>query len=158
MRIFVFTMVLVASVHIGHFTVASGGAHLNLAKDGVVLHGYDTVSYFQGKPAKGDTGHSVEYMGGRYLFSSEGNQKQFVKDPSRYTPAFGGWCAWAMLSGEKVDIDPERFKIVGGELYLYYNSFFTDTLKKWNILAGKDSEWVLVEKADANWERIIRGE
>ena len=53
-------------------------------------------------------------------------------------------------SGEKVDIDPETFKLLNGKLYLFYNRFFNNTLKLWN----KD-EKNLNAKADANWHKLF---
>jgi hypothetical protein len=49
-------------------------------------------------------------------------------------------------SGEKVEIDPETFKIVNGKLYLFYHSWINNTLTRWN----KD-ENNLKTKADNNW-------
>ena len=61
-----------------------------------------------------------------------------------------GWCAYAMgAKGEKVSIDPETFKIINGKLYLFYNSYFNNTLKSWN-----KNEPTLKAKADVNWKRI----
>ena len=54
-------------------------------------------------------------------------------------------------SGEKVEVDPETFKIIDGKLYLFYNKIFNNTLKSWN----KD-EANLKQKADANWKKIDR--
>ena len=52
-------------------------------------------------------------------------------------------------SGDKVEVDPETFKILNGKLYLFYNKYFNNTLKSWN----KD-EVNLKAKADANWQKI----
>jgi hypothetical protein len=49
-------------------------------------------------------------------------------------------------SGEKVEIDPETFKIVNSKLYLFYHSWVNNTLTKWN----KD-EANLKAKADNSW-------
>jgi hypothetical protein len=54
-------------------------------------------------------------------------------------------------TGEKVEVDPETFKIVNGKLYLFYNRYLNNTLTKWN----KD-ERNLQTKADQNWTRIIK--
>ena len=51
-------------------------------------------------------------------------------------------------TGEKVEIDPETFKIVDGKLNLFYNAYFNNTLKSWN----KD-ENNLKKKADSNWKK-----
>ena len=79
-----------------------------------------------------------------YNFSSQANKDLFLKNPASYEPQYGGWCAYAMgYSGEKVEINPETFKILDGKLYLFYNAFFNNTLKSWN----KD-EVNLKKKAD----------
>jgi hypothetical protein len=59
-----------------------------------------------------------------------------------------------MLDGEKVDVDPESFKIIEGRLYVFYDGFFGDTLKKWNARSQKEPESALVEKADNHWAKI----
>ena len=71
--------------------------------------------------------------------------------PEKYEPAYGGWCAYAMgNSSEKVEVDPETFKIIGGKLYLFYNFYFNNTLKSWN-----KNETGLKTKADGNWNKFI---
>jgi YHS domain-containing protein len=125
--------------------------HFNLEK-GVMLNGYDAVSYFSGKPTKGKTSFQYKYKGITYLFSSQANLDKFKMDPAKYEPAYGGWCAYAMgAKGEKVEIDPETFKIINGKLYVFYNAFFNNTLTDWN----KD-EANLKKKADTNWATIIK--
>jgi len=126
----------------------------NLDDDGVAIQGYDPVSYFNSKePREGKKGISYSYRGVTYYFYTEENRQNFKLDPSKYEPAYGGWCAYAMgNSGEKVKIDPETFKIVDGRLYLFYNFFFNNTLKTWN-----EDEMALRKKADSNWQQIIKG-
>ena len=121
--------------------------------DGIGISGYDPVAYFkQGKAARGKKEFAVFAQGVTYYFSSIENKEEFKKNPSAYEPQYGGWCAYAMgAKGEKVSIDPETFKIVDEKLYLFYNSFFNNTLKSWN----KD-ETNLKTKADANWINIFR--
>lgn len=117
----------------------------------VAIQGYDPVAYFtQKKAVKGKTALASTYEGVTYYFSSQANKDAFVKNPSGYEPQYGGWCAFAMgSSGEKVEIDPETFKILDGKLYLFYNAYFNNTLKSWN----KD-EVNLKKKADANWKKF----
>ncbi|WP_026703955.1 YHS domain-containing (seleno)protein [Flavobacterium soli] len=121
-------------------------------EDKVAIQGYDPVAYFtQKKAVKGKSSLTATYEGVVYNFSSQSNKELFLKNPSGYEPQYGGWCAFAMGDyGEKVEIDPETFKIIDGKLYLYYNAFFNNTLKSWN----KD-ETNLKKKADANWKKII---
>lgn len=122
----------------------------NLEKT-VAVKSYDAVAYFtQNKAVKGKTEFAVIHRGIKYLFATNANKEEFKKNPSKYEPQYGGWCAYAMgETGEKVDFDPETFKIVNGKLYLFYNKFFNNTLPKWN----KD-EANLKGKADANWKKF----
>lgn len=122
-------------------------------EDGVAIQGYDPVAYFlQGKAVKGETDISFTADGVKYLFSSRANMEKFVKDSRLYEPQYGGWCAYAMGStGEKVSIDPETFKVLDGKLYLFYNSFFNNTLPKWN-----KAEADLKRQADENWKAIYK--
>ncbi|MBI2731143.1 MAG: YHS domain-containing protein [Sphingobacteriales bacterium] len=125
----------------------------NLGKNGLAIDGYDPVAYFkQGKAVKGSSSLAVVHQGVTYYFSSVENKEEFKKSPSKYEPEYGGWCAYAMgKNGEKVEIDPETFKIVNGKLFLFYNKFFNNTLKSWN----KD-EASLHAKADVNWKKFIQ--
>jgi YHS domain-containing protein len=124
--------------------------HFNL-ENGAAVSGYDVVAYFtQQKAVKGSKDHAVSYSGAIYYFSSAANKEEFKKNPAKYEPAYGGWCAYAMgAKGEKVEIDPKTFKIVNGKLNLFYNKLFNNTLTDWN----KD-EASLQKKADANWMKI----
>ena len=99
--------------------------HFNL-DDGLAIKGYDPVAYFtSNKAVKGSKDLAVYSQGATYYFSSAANKELFKANPSKYLPEYGGWCAYAMgAKGEKVNIDPETFKIVNGKLYLFYNKFF----------------------------------
>jgi YHS domain-containing protein len=122
----------------------------NLEKK-IAIQGYDPVAYFKlGKAVKGKKEITTTFEGVTYNFSSEVNKDSFSKNPLGYEPQFGGGCAYAMGdSGEKVDVNPETFKIIDGKLYLFYNAFFNNTLKSWNKNEGN-----LKMKAEANWKKI----
>lgn len=119
----------------------------------VAIQGYDPVAYFKkSKAVKGKKELSVSFEGVVYNFSTSINKELFLKNPAMYEPQYGGWCAFAMgSSAEKVEINPETFKIVDEKLYLFYNAYFNNTLKSWN----KD-EANLKAKADINWKKIIK--
>lgn len=118
----------------------------------LAIQGYDPVAYFKlNKPAKGKNEWNYSYKGVTYFFSSKENLELFRKTPQIYEPQFGGWCAYAMgESGEKVEINPETFKIIDGKLYLFYNAFFNNTLKSWN-----KNEKLLKKKAEINWNKYL---
>jgi YHS domain-containing protein len=126
--------------------------HFNL-ESGIAIKGYDPVTYFtQNKAIKGKKELAVSHQGIVYYFSTAENKELFKSAPFKYEPEYGGWCAYAMgNSGEKVSIDPETFKIINGKLYLFYNRFFTNTLKDWN-----KNEATLKKNADLNWPKLFK--
>lgn len=134
--------------------VVAGEGELNLEKNGLALEGYDPVSYHSGGPRKGNRQFTLRVQGVIYSFVDQANMTLFSENPDQFTPAYGGWCAWAMLDGERVEIDPESFKIIEGRTYLFYNGFWGNTLKKWNHRAEKESEAQLVRQADEKWKAI----
>ena len=125
--------------------------HLNL-ENGVAIKGYDPVSYFEGKePIKGKNEYTYVHQGATYQFANEENLNAFKSNPEKFEPVYGGWCSYAMgVSGEKVEVDPETFKIIDGKNYLFYNFYFTNTLKEWN-----QDEANLKLVADKNWAQIL---
>ncbi|CCH53662.1 hypothetical protein BN8_02775 [Fibrisoma limi BUZ 3] len=121
--------------------------------NGLAIQGYDPVAYFtQNKAVKGSAANTFTYKNVTYRFSTPANLKAFQENPDKYEPQYGGWCAYAMgAAGEKVEIDPETFKIKDGKLFLFYHTFINNTLTKWN----KD-ETNLHKKADASWTKFTQ--
>ena len=148
-NIFLLTIAFLSMTTFGQ-NAAKRISNYNLEKK-VAIQGYDSVAYFvQKKAVKGKSTLASTHDGVVYYFSSQTNKDLFLKNPSSYEPQYGGWCAFAMGDyGEKVEINPETFKIIDGKLYLFYNAFFNNTLKSWN----KD-ETNLKKKADTNWKKI----
>ncbi|MEL0454942.1 YHS domain-containing (seleno)protein [Flavobacteriaceae bacterium SZ-1-7] len=102
-------------------------------KKGYIANGYDVVVYFSNKAIEGSNQFKTTFDGVDYKFSSEENLNTFLKDPKKYMPQYGGYCAYAIgAKGEKVGIDPKTFQINDGKLYLFYNAWGTNTLKLWN--------------------------
>jgi YHS domain-containing protein len=120
--------------------------------NGLALEGYDPVSYFSGNPTKGKKAFQVKYKSVLYQFTTQKKLDKFNAEPAKYEPAYGGWCAYALgAKNAKVEVNPETFKIIGGRLYLFYNTYFNNTLTDWN----KD-EINLKKKADTNWISKIK--
>lgn len=120
---------------------------------GFVAEGYDVVSYFSNTAIKGDKNFTMEFDGVQFKFSSKENLETFKKSPKEYIPAYGGYCAYAIgAKSEKVSIDPKTFEIRDGKLYLFYNSWGTNTLELWESEGAE----ILKEKADTNWTKIIK--
>jgi YHS domain-containing protein len=152
MKAFVTVMAILALLHSASAQEPARVKHFNLEK-GLAIEGYDPVAYFKsGKAIKGKKTFSHLHQGVTYYFSSQQNKDEFSTHPSKYEPQYGGWCAYAMgETGDKVEVDPETFKIVDDKLYLFYNKYFNNTLKSWN----KD-EANLKSKADNNWKKSFR--
>ena len=90
--------------------------------NGVAIRGADPVAYFQeGKSVKGNSQLAYQWMNATWYFSSAQNRDLFVKNPQKYAPQYGGFCAWAVSRGYTASIDPDAWKIVDGKLYLNYN-------------------------------------
>ncbi|MEO1050948.1 MAG: YHS domain-containing (seleno)protein [Bacteroidota bacterium] len=135
----------------GQETVAERREHL-LTEDGIALQGYDAVAYFtQNKAVKGSKKYRFDYKGITYQFSSQSNLDAFKKDPAKYEPEYGGWCAYAIADRSfKMEPDPETFKIENGKLLLFYNGWFNNTKKTWN---GDPTKYK--GKADKNWNELV---
>lgn len=126
--------------------------HFNLGAKGLALQGYDPVAYFAeggGKPREGLATITATHEGVTYRFATEANKAVFLKDPARFEPQYGGWCAYAIPDKNKVEVDPESFVVREGKLYLFYKGFFNDTRAKWQ----KDPA-DFVKRGDTAWKEL----
>jgi len=99
----------------GVASVISEGDDANL-----MLRGNDAVAYFTtGRAQRGRTDLKTDHRGLTYRFASEENRRQFITNPERYAPQFGGFSAHAMTSAIPSAADADTFKIIDGKLYLF---------------------------------------
>lgn len=117
---------------------------VNVSTEGVALRGHDPVAYFTlGKPTPGASQFQSKFNGATYSFASAANKEAFDKEPAKFEPQYGGFCAFAAAKGAKFDADPNVFKVVDGKLYMNFNA---DVSTKWNAdVPGH------IKAADANW-------
>jgi len=83
-------------------------------------NGYDVVAYFtENKSIAGDPSFSYEWKDAEWVFSSEENKNLFIDNPKKYSPQFGGYCAFAVSKGFTANPNPENFEIIDDKLYLF---------------------------------------
>lgn len=86
---------------------------------GVAIDGYDTVSYFVNKKAEqGKKEYSYCWHCALWYFANQQDLDKFKKDPQKYVPQYGGWCAFGIASGYFIKVDPSVWSIFKGKLYL----------------------------------------
>jgi len=111
------------------------------------IRGYDPVAYFtEGKSVKGNDNLTFHWKDANWYFSSPQNLNSFSKNPDKYVPQYGGYCAYGLSEGHKAPTDPDAWTIVDGKLYLNYSK---DVRTKW-----RENEKERIEKADKNWPQL----
>jgi YHS domain-containing protein len=126
----------------------SSTAEIFTTKDGAIK-GYDPVAYFTiSKPSKGKKNITHTWHDATWHFENEANKALFIDNPEKYTPQYGGYCAYGWSKGYAVKIEPDAWSIVKGKLYLNYD-------KKVQADWDKDQERY-IKTADKNYEK--RGE
>jgi YHS domain-containing protein len=116
----------------------------NTDRDGVILQGYDAVSYFtENKAQLGDPKYEARYNGATYWFTSEAHASMFKDHPEMFAPQYGAFCGYAMSLNKLRPIDPTLFQVIDGKLILQHSN---DAYNQFNKdLAGN------IAKANANW-------
>lgn len=111
---------------------------------GVALRGNDTVALFTGLDVSaGHAKFTVVHDNVAYYFSSEETMKQFAADPEAFIPQYGGFCAFGVAKGLKLDASPRFADVVDGKLYLFLNADVFEAYKKdkAGIIAKAEAEW-----------------
>jgi YHS domain-containing protein len=118
-----------------------------LKRNDVILKGYDPVAYFrQGKAVRGNPSLISTYHGATYLFASKADKAEFDKNPAKFEPQYGGFCANSMAKGQRKDIDPNVFYIYKGKLYVCSTPAAAKEFSR-----NPDAN---IAKADKNWLKL----
>ena len=113
----------------------------------IALQGYDPVAFHTvGKAIKANPAISTEYLGYKYLFSSEANKAAFKEEPEKYLPAYGGYCAYGVSLGVLFPVEIDTWEITDGRLVLQYSQDI-----KQKFCEDKDEN---IRKANDNWSKI----
>ncbi|MGW9686634.1 YHS domain-containing (seleno)protein [Flagellimonas sp. 2504JD1-5] len=109
------------------------------------INGYDPVAYIvSDKAMEGNEEYSYHWKNATWLFASEENQKLFMESPDKYTPEYGGYCAFAVSKGFTANSSPNAFDIIDGKLYLFDSE---EVKQEWKSDLQEN-----LKKGKANWE------
>ena len=149
------TLILVASMLFitatGISQTAKSGYNTDDSK--IALQGYSPVSYLDlGIAQKGLKEYKSTHDGLAYYFTSADQKKAFDKNPAKYMPQYGGYCAFGVSVGAKFRVDPNKFVVKEGKYYLFLYDVEVDAQQLW--LAGNHKE--LVSKANSNWVKLSK--
>eukprot|EP01036_Dinobryon_divergens_P048249 gene48249-64737_t len=119
------------------------------ARTSFAILGYDPVAYFvMGKPVQGLEEVMHVWKGAKWLFASADHRDLFIADPDRYAPQYGGYCAYGVSRGYLVSIEPDKYALIDGKLYLNYNG---DVQAKWIKDPAR-----YIREADARFADLLR--
>lgn len=140
-------LLTIAAILLISTTIAQAQKSEVFITDGKAIKGYDPVAFFkESKPVKGVESLTYQYNDATWLFSSKTNLETFKKDPEKYAPQYGGYCAYGTAGGHKAPTQTNTWTIVDGKLYFNYN----DKVKEsWNKQQAE-----LIEKANTQWPLI----
>ena len=110
-------------------------AHSIDGNDRVLLKGADVVSYFtKNAYAQGNPSIKSTYENVTFYFSSAENKALFDKEPTKYLPEFGGYCANGIVYSIPWGGDADTFEMINGKLYIFggkgsHDAFMLDVPK-----------------------------
>jgi YHS domain-containing protein len=151
----VFKTIVIATVMIfASSTFAQDKMANNIDNSNIALQGYSPVSYLDlGLAQKGVKEYKSEYEKVVYYFTSAEQKSTFDKNPKKYLPEYGGYCAFGVYAGAKFRPDPNKFIVKDGKYFLYLYNLELDAQQLW--LNEKDHK-KLVAKADENWKKLSK--
>jgi len=126
----------------------------NIDNSNIALAGYSAVSYLDlGLAQRGNQEFKSEYNKVAYYFTSAEQKAIFDKNPSKYLPQYGGFCAFGTYAGAKFRVDPTKFIVKDGKYYLYLNNVELDAKQLW---LAENNHNKLKGVADTNWKKLSK--
>jgi len=116
-------------------------------KDGIAIKGFDAVAFHtEAKALKGSDHFTYRWKDTNWLFADQANLDLFKKDPEKYAPQYGGYCAYGTADGHKAPTETDTWTVKDNKLYFNYNK---KVQEMWN-----KNQAGYIEKADKNWVEI----
>lgn len=126
----------------------------------LMLFGADVVAYFtEGKHRQGDPAIKSVLEGVTFRFANAQHKALFDKEPNRYLPQYGGYCANGIVYGIPWGGNADAWRIIDGKLYRFggpgsRNGFYLDLPRN---IALADKYWAEeVRGANAFAQRVKR--
>lgn len=102
------------------YNVSNG---ITLTGNPLGMHGFDPVSVIDtDSPEIGNAVYTATHDGVDYYFATKAAQELFEENPAAFLPQFGGFCAYGVYVGKKLDGDVRFADVVDGKLYLFVNA------------------------------------
>ncbi len=116
----------------------------------LMLKGADVTAYFtQGKYVQGNAQFKSVYEQVTFHFASAESKALFDKDPMKYQPQFGGYCANGVAYAIPWGGDADTFMMRNGKLYIFGGQASQDGFE--NDIPGNTA------LADKYWNEEIKG-
>lgn len=126
----------------------------NIDNSNIALQGYSPVSYLDlGLAQKGNKTYKSEHNKIVYYFTSAEQKTTFDKNPEKYLPQYGGFCAFGCYAGAKFRVDPNKFIVEDGKYYMYLNNVELDAKQLW---LAENNHSKLKGVADKNWKNLSK--
>ena len=124
----------------------------NIDNSNIALEGYSPVSYLDlGLAQKGVKDYKSEHNKVVYYFTSADQKVKFDRNPEKYLPQFGGFCAFGTYAGAKFRVDPNKFIVKDGKYFLFLYNLELDAQQLW---LNENNHDKLVKKAEQNWKKL----
>ena len=154
MRNLIKTTILGLALVMSSMVFAQDNKANNIDNSNIALQGYSPVSYLDlGLAQVGNKNFKSSYKKVNYYFTSAAQKATFDKNPAKYLPEFGGFCAFGIYAGAKFRVDPNKFIVEDGKYYLYLNNVELDAKQLW---LAENNHKKLKNVADKNWEKLSK--
>ncbi len=152
MRNTIKTMIILLALALSSTAFAQDKKANNIDNSNIALASYSPVSYLDlGLAQIGNKAYKSEYQKVVYYFTSAAQKATFDKNPGKYLPQYGGYCAFGVYAGAKFRVDPNKFIVKDGKYYLYLNNVELDAKQLW---LAENNHNKLVKTANTNWEKL----
>ncbi|MCK0097381.1 YHS domain protein [Yoonia sp. F2084L] len=129
-------------------TPAFAGGPAIFAQGGIAIGGVDPVGYFtDARPVAGSAQFRLKWRSAIWHFASHDHRDMFERNPHRFAPRYGGFCAMSMSQGGVSNSIPEAWGMHEGRLYLTHSLTAIDQWRR--------DPAAYVAQADGHWPTVF---